>query len=217
MAMAACGGGGGDGDGDGDGSTPTDPNKIFSLNSLQSTTPGTIYTSQLTGSDTEGESFTGSINFAVRTQEMLNGILVTPSDLIISLSSDSTASTTVTTTGYIDTDGNLIELIIQTTGVTCTPVTPDKLPDSIKIGDFGILSTLICSDNTTQERNWRVEDASNGNIRIVSNGTIKNENNTFISTTDITYTIDGNGNIIGFKSVTTLYANNYTLTTESMY
>jgi hypothetical protein len=98
---------------------------------------------------------------------LLNGVLVTPQDLIINLSGGG-ISVTVTGTNNIDTSGNTISTVIQTTGLTCTPVSPDNIPTTVKIGDFGILSTRVCSDNTTQEGNWRVVDAGNGRINVIS-------------------------------------------------
>jgi len=209
FVLSGCGGGGGGSNSTS--TTPTDPAQSFSLASLQSTTVGTVYSAQLTGSDSDGVSFSGSLSMANRTQIMLGGVLVTPSDMIFSLTGGG-GSVTVTGTSYVDTSGNLISLYLQTTGMTCTPVSPDSMPLSVKIGDFGILSTFTCSDNTTQERSWRVEDAGNGNIRIISNGTSKDRFNTITDVTDVIFTIDGGGNIIAFKTVTTLFPSNYTLT-----
>ena len=209
LLISACGGGGSPS------STPTDPNQTFSLAKLQSTTLGTVYSTQITGSDSNGTSYTGSISLANRAQEMLNGVLVTPRDLLISLSGGGT-STVVTGTSYVDTSNNLIAVIIQTTGLVCTPVSPDNIPTTVKIGDFGILSTMTCDDNTTQARNWRAEDAGNGNIKIVSNATVKDQFNVIISVADVTFTLDSSGNIIAFKAVVTINASNFTLTYSSI-
>lgn len=213
LVISACGDSGGS-----DGGTttiPTDPNQSFSLSQLQSTTLGTVYSTQLTGSDSNGVTYSGSFAIANRAQIMLGGVLVTPHDLIISLTGGG-SSFTVTGTSNVDTSGNLISIVIQTTGLTCIPVSPDSMPTSVKIGDFGILSTLNCSDNTTQERNWRIEDAGNGNVRVISNGTIKNQFNAIVSVTDVTFTIDVGGNIVAFKTVSTQSFNNFTLTYESV-
>lgn len=209
LVLSACGGGGG-----GNSTTPTDPNQIFSLTKLQSTALGTVYSAQLTGSDSNGVTYSGSVAQANRAQEMYSGVLTTPSDVIISLTGGG-STITVTATGYIGSSGNTIAVVVQTTGLICTPVSPDSMPSSVKIGDFGILSTMNCDDNTTQSRNWRVEDAGNGNIKIISNATVKNQSNAIVSVTDVTFTINGNGDIISFKAVSTLTASNFTLTYQS--
>ena len=208
--LTACGGGGSESDA----FVPTDPNQIFSLSKLQSTTLGPVYSSQLSGSDSNGVSYSGSIAIANRAQEMNSGVLTTPRDLILSLTGGG-SSITVTGTSYIDSSGDLIGLVIQTTGLICTPVFPDSLPSSVKIGDFGILADLNCDDNTTQSQNWRVEDAGNGNVNLITNGTIRNQFNTITQITDITYTINGSGDIISFKSVSTILASNYSQSLQS--
>jgi len=62
LVITACGGGGGGGST----TTPTDPNKSFSLSALQSTTLGTVYTTQLTGSDSDGITYSGTFSIANR-------------------------------------------------------------------------------------------------------------------------------------------------------
>jgi len=214
LLMSACGGGGGGGDST-PASTPTSPTQTFSLAKLQSTTLGTVYSTQLSGSDSDGTNYTGSISLANRAQEMLGGVLVTPRDLLLNLTGGG-VSTVVTATSYVDTSNNLISLVIQTTGVVCTPVSPNNIPSTVKIGDFGILSTLVCDDNTTQETNWRIEDAGNGNILAITNATAKDQFSTITSVADVSYTLDGNGNIIAFKTVVTINASSFTLTYSSI-
>lgn len=192
--------------------TPTDPNQSFSLSKLQTTIPDKIY-SKLSGSDSKGVRYTGSISVANRAQTTLDGVLVTQRDFIINLQGGGTY-TTITGTGYVDTNGNLLSVFIQTTGLTCKPVSPDVMPETVKIGDFGILPAMICSDNTTQERNWRVEDARNGKINFISNGTVKNQSNTIVTVTDVIFTIDGSGNIVACKIISAQPASRYKITLE---
>jgi len=142
-------------------------------------------------------------------------VLVTPRDTLTSVRGGN-SSTTVTGTSYTDVGGNLISVVVQTTGLTCTPATPDRMPDSVKIGDFDSLSTLTCNDNTTMERNWRIDDAGSGNIVLVVNGTSKNYNGETKAISDVMYTIDENGDIIAFKTLSTLPSRGYTLSYESL-
>lgn len=213
LFLVACGGGS-SGGGSSDDSTPTDPNQIFSLEELQSKTVGTIYSTSLTGSDSNGTSYTGSISAANRAEEMYGGNLASPTDLIISLTGGG-STITVTGTSYNDSStGYLLAVIIQTTGVTCTPVSPDEIPTLVKIGDFGILSDLICDDNTTQSRNWRIEDGRNGKIKAISAATVRDNFNNLVSMTEVTYIIDGNNAIVGFKTTSEL-SSGYILTYQN--
>jgi hypothetical protein len=215
VTLAACGGGdGGGGGGVGADPPPTiDPDQSFSLSKFKSSTVGTVYSTELGGADSDGFVYGGFLSLANRAQIMLEGILVTPRDVILSIT-DGGVTVVVTGTSYVDIGGNFISFIIQTTGEICVPVTPDQLPDSVMVGDFGILSTLICNDDTMRERNWRVEDAGSGNINLIGNTVTKDLFNTLISFTDTTYTLDDGGNIVAYRGVTTI--GGYTLTLESL-
>lgn len=220
VVVTACGGGGGGGGGSGGGSggggsTPTGPNESFSLAEFNSTTVGTVYTTSLEGSDTNGVSYTGSISLANRAQIMLGGILVTPRDSLFNITGGGLSITT-TSTGYTDSSGLFVGLVVQTTGLACAPVSPDKFPSSVKIGDFGVRSTLICNDNTTWEGNWRVEDAGNGEVDFVTSITKKDQFNTILQIADGAYRLDGAGQIVGFTSSSTLLASAVTVRLESI-
>ena len=218
FTLAACGGGGGGGGGGGSDDSPfvpTDPNQIFSLSKFLTTSIGTVYSTQLTGSDSNGNTYSGSLAKANRAQEMYGGVLTTPGDIIISLTGGG-SSITVTSTGYIDSSGNTIAVVVQTTGLICTPVFPDSLPSSFKIGDFGILADLNCDDNTTQSQNWRVEDAGNGNVNLITSATLRDQFNNITVTVDITYTINGSGDIVFIKIVSRDLASNFILSYQSI-
>lgn len=210
LVLSACGGGGGEPQ-----TTPTSPNQTFDLSKVYSTTLGTVYSTQLTGSDTDGFSYSGTYAVANRAQTMLGGVLVTPRDIILSLTSGG-ISQTVTATSYFDTSGYLISIGLQSEGRVCTPVSPDSAPTIVKIGDFGISSTIVCDDNTSTEENWRVEDGGNGSIRYISSSTEKDQFGSVLYITDITYVINSNGDILSFKTVSTEWASNYTLTYQSI-
>lgn len=97
LTLTACGGGGGGGSDSNSTSTPTEgASQTFSLSKLLTTTEGSVYSAQLTGSDSDGANFTGSISMANGSQETLDGVLVTPRDLIISLTPSTGSSITVT-------------------------------------------------------------------------------------------------------------------------
>lgn len=217
LIVAACGGGGGGGDDAGgiDPVSTVDPNREVSLAALQSLEPGIVYSTQLSGRDSYGTTYSGSLAMANRPQEMLDGVLVTPRDLMTSLL-DSGASITVTASGYTDTHGNLVSFTIKPTGMVCTPITQSDMPESVKVGDFGVDGTLSCSDNSVQESNWRVADAGNGNIHIITSSAMKNNFNEVVSNTDVTFTLDANGRIVGFKTVTTQLDDGFTLTYGSV-
>jgi hypothetical protein len=210
--LIGCGGGGGGGDSSTN--TPTDPNQVFSLAFFKDTTVGTLYTSNLTGSDSLNNSITGSVTFTNRVQELLGGIMVTPRDLIYSLNIGGTPLT-ITSTSYIDNSGYNVRLEIQTTGVTCIPASPTAFPDTVQIGDAGILPTLTCDDNTTFEENWRVEDGYNGKINLVTSGVQKDQFNALLNTSEVKYIIDSSNAVVGFTATSTDLGTGYSYSVRS--
>ncbi len=200
VLVTACGGGSGSenlGSAQVDETIPTSNPQPVSLARFTDATEGTIYSTRLRGSDSAGTEFDGTLSLANRAQITLEGVLVTPRDMIMSIDANGT-SFTMTATSYEDGYGNLIQIDSQTTGVSCAPVTPDRLPDSVKVGDFGILSPMICSDGTTQTRNWRVEEAGGDAISLVTNTVTKDQYGETLSTADASYVIQRDGNLAGF-------------------
>jgi hypothetical protein len=141
-------------------------------------------------------------------------VLVNPRDVLLTLSGGGN-TVTVISTGYTDDTGLLQAIEVQPTGLTCTPVSPDAAPTQVKIGDFGVRSTLTCSDSTTQAITWVVEDAGNGNIFLVTTGTVKNINGTTTITAEIVYTINGSGEVIAFDTDSRSIQENFSLNYSS--
>jgi len=177
-------------------------NPEYSLSPLQATKTGPVYTANLSGSDSNDKIYTGTITLTNNTQEMRNGVLVTPRVSTIMVS-DGTVSSTEVNINYIDTNGNLISTQNQTTGEWCTAITPDRLPTSVKFGDYGALSTLNCDNGTTIDRRWRAEEAGNANVSIVTTFIHKSDANTITADTDITHTLNDQGTIIAYEKATT--------------
>jgi len=224
LSLTACGGGGSGSSNSGGGSNNNSSTpvvvtpKTFSLQKINSTTLGTVYTAQLSGSDSDGNKYTGTVSMANRAEQVLNGVMVTPRDLLLSITpvGGSTPSITSLGTSYVETaTGNLIGLFVQsTTNVTCVSLSPYHMPASVKVGDFETSATLSCNDGTTQEGVWRAEDAGSGNVRVTLSATTK-KSSVVINTSDTSYTIDSAGTILSVKQVIALSASGFTLTLTS--
>jgi hypothetical protein len=210
MSLMACGSSGGD---DSE-STPTSPTQTFDVSKIYNTTLGTIYSTQLTGSDSNGTSYSGFFSVANRAQTMLGGVLVTPQDSLLNLT-DGTSSSTSTATTNFDTSGNRISIENQTTGLACIPAYLDSAPTTVRIGDFDTRATLRCNDDTTIEGSWRAEDGKNGTIKYITNATVKNQFSTITQVINSTIIVNGSGDIVSTKIETTIPASNYTLTYQS--
>ena len=190
-----------------------------SLSKFKSTKTGPVYSTQLAGIDSNGVSYEGSLSSINQTQGMFNGILFTARDFAVELN-DGNNFVIFSSTSYIGSNNNLLSFIFQGNTIpvqlSCTPVTPDNLPSSVNVGDFGDLSILVCSDRFILERNWKVEDANDGNILLIFNKTLKDTFNETILVKKIVYTLSSDGYIIAFKSQEKIISSDYTLTYSSI-
>ncbi len=192
--ISACGGGGGGS------STPavTDPNKSFSLQKFTPENSGTVYSSNVAGTIEDSDNsvnFTGSISVQNNPQTMINGILVTPRDVLITLQSGDIVDSIVTTS-YYDSDGYLIQTT-DSSLTTCVPITTNKLPEAVKIGDFGQFAILSCSDGNTKSIAWRAEDGKNGFLDFTEYTTVTDRYDAQLDiSSQTTYKLNAAGEIV---------------------
>ncbi len=190
------------------------PNKSFSLKKLQSTDIGSNLYFELTGSDSIGNSYTGSIRGVNREKIEKYGMEVTPFETMLSLNNGELALS-VNSITYTDENGYLISSVVPNDNLICIPSTPDKLPDFVKSRDFGMQSTLICNNETIVDRNWEADLVFGDSIDITLYETTKNSNNSIITTVYIEYTIDITGEITSIRTQTTDVYNHFTLSLSS--
>jgi len=180
---------------------PTDTNISFQLSKLNSTSLGTVYSTELVGSEPNGTTVTGTHSIVNREKIMLNGVLITPHDINLRYQSMQGITAVGDLTNNFDSDGNLISETTQDSDWNCIPISPDRMPNSVKIGESGVLSTLLCRDDIKIERSWKIEDGFNGKVNVVSRRIFKNDATEIITITDQTYSIFENGDIFSFKYV----------------
>lgn len=200
----------------GNNNIPTDANKLFSTSKFLSIDIGIIYTTPLTGSDSNNRNYSGSLSIANAAKIESGGVLVTRQSSLININDDVGTNVTLTANNYIGGDGSLISNTVTETSVTCAAESLSAIPAFVKIGDFATLSTLICNNDTTIVRSWMVEDAFNGNIRIVTSSTNRNSSNVIISISHQKFTLQGNGDIISFSAETIRTNPMFTLTLRSI-
>lgn len=201
LLISSCGGSGGS-------------NASFDLTTLKSTDTGVIYTTTLEGSDSDNVKYTGSLIIENKAPVMIDGVFATPRNLDITLVAEG-ITVSLAGTSNVDANGNLLSVIVRSTGTACTSGSPDRMPDIVETGDSGVRSQLTCSDSTTNETSWNIVENGNGEARVTSTAIIKDEFGTSVSVTDISFTINSNGNIVSFESVSTHSASNYSLSYQS--
>lgn len=199
LLVTACGGGG-------SAATPPPADPGVSLAKLQSITEGEIYATSLTGSDSNRNSLTGTFAVVNRPQAMMGGsTLVTPQDytLTVTVPGPFGGDVTTTDTGYFLDDGSLVSF----SEVDCLLVMPVTMPASVKVGDTGLIDPITCGSKVLAS-NWEVQDAGNGDIRVIETRTNTNASTSVLfSTTVITFTLNSAGDILSFNYVSIIFPN----------
>ncbi len=178
----------------------------YILNQLQTLEEGQVIYFDLTGIDSNGRSFAGSIEIVNSRPEMVVGVLatlrsfmldITDQDLptIFPLFQDNTQPRHTT---YVLDDTGLLVSLLENIGYFCTNTSPDKLPSIVKAGDEGVLTPLNCTGDWTRNRSWRVDSVEGVGIRLNITHSDVDSNGAITSITDYGYIIDKNNEIVGF-------------------
>jgi hypothetical protein len=191
LALAGCGGGGGGGTTGT--TTPTQTN--FSVAQYTSLNTGDTFTIPLTGTDTAGASYTGSIAANVVGPVTFNGKSVIERDVLINLTKTGVGVVLSTTEkGYYNSDRTLDEIVFSN-GVTATPTSTFPMPTTVQVGSFGGQS-LSYSNGNSLTSTWQVAAAGGGNVTV----TVTSSTNLSVSEVD-TINANSSGNIVSIQEV----------------
>lgn len=197
-----CGGGGG-------GGSDSPPNTtVYDISQYTSLNTGDTLSIALTGTDTSGGSYSGSIQTVVNGQTSFEGhnvIKRTTSTIMNKINQGNIAS--VVSEQYYNYDKTLYKIVFSN-GVTAAPTNVYPLPTSIKVGDEFDGQDLAYSNGNTLMSNWEVVDAGNGNAKVIT---------TTLSNTGLTDTlsliISPSGDILSTREVMNNFPSNGVTTT----
>jgi hypothetical protein len=191
LALAGCGGGDSSGT---TGTTTTTPTG-FSVAQYTSLNTGDTLTIPLTGTDTTGATYTGSIQTNIVGPVTYNGKNVIERDTLINLTETGVGVVLSSTSkSYYNSDRTLYE-IVYSNAVTATPTSTFPLPTTVQIGTFGGQS-LSYSNGNTLSSVWQVADAGSGNATVTVTST------TNLSDREVdTINVTAAGNISSIKEV----------------
>ena len=88
--------------------------------------------------------------------------------------------------------------ILGTSNSSTTTVssTTNALPETAKIGDFGIVGTYTDNAGNVSQDSWRLDDGFNGRAKLVYLSTVTDQFGTLTLSTTTTDLIDTSGNLI---------------------
>jgi len=216
LVLSACGSD--DGSGGGNTGTPTDPNTVFQTFPPTAFTLGDTTNTSYTGNDSAGGVYTATFSTQVQAQAIFLGQDAIP--MLGQLQLNNTANgafvSVVATTYYTTTAADRRYLGVDIpSGTSTVSATTTAVPQTVKIGDFGIIGTYTDNAGNDDERSWRVDDGFNGRAKLVTLSTTIDQFGDLVNSTISTSLIDTNGNSIS-QTLVIFYADTgITLTLNS--
>lgn len=193
IGLTACGGGGGSGTT----TTPTAVGTVVSLTPLKSvflgTSAGTQYSfPSLTGTDTQGRSWSGSFTVIADGATTFEGQNVTKRRSLVTLQlAGGTPVSGISTSYFLASDGSTYKSI-SSSGVTYTVTSQVPIPATANVGDFGAFVTGSGSDGTTIATTWELKPDYNG-VSILAASSIIKTGATVTATEVDSYYLDAAG------------------------
>lgn len=158
IGLTGCGGGGSE--------TPTDPNATFRLggNPLHVMRGMQV---DLTGKDSDGDAWEGAVRVRALSPTTFGGEPVTPFQGATTLTHrPSGGFAHGVDTLYVNAAGHTV-YSISDDGVECALEAPGDMPQTARIGEFGVIDAMTCSDGTRETGSWSLESAGNGRAVLV--------------------------------------------------
>ena len=195
---------------------PTDPDTVFQLFETGYFTEGYTVTTNYTGSDTSGGTYTGTYSKQTLAESTFLGQPAIPilSELQITNTATGASASAVGTEYFtpLATDRHYLGYSGDTTTVSATT---SAIPQTAKIGHFGDVGTYTDNAGYIDVQTWRLDDGGNGTADAViqSNETDQFGNPT--SSSIETVKIDENGNRLSSKIVIYYADSDITVTLNS--
>ena len=214
ILIQGCSGGGGDAPPPDDALPPTDPGTVFPLFNAGQFVAGYTDTITLTGSNTEGDTFTGSFSVQTQPESTFLSMPAIPFLTELQLSNTKTGDfvATLGTSYYTTLATDRHYLGYSNLSVTISSAVREAIPQSAKIGDFGVIGTYTDNAGNVDAQSWSLDDAGGGFANRVELSTVTDPSGKLNSSSVTTSKIDANGNLLSYKYVIFIADTNVTTT-----
>jgi len=177
-------------------SSNTTNTTAYSLSQIASLTTGHSLSINVSGTDTQGNSYTGTFQQIVEGPTTLNGNSVTEQRTLLTLTEVNVGQVSVVELFYWNTNGTLNEILF-TSGITGTCTNNFAYPSTVQIGESFAGASLSLSNGTTYTSNWTVSDGGNGNAEL----TLTGNTNTGLAEQDV-WVITPAGTVVSYMQTT---------------
>lgn len=184
--------------GGGDSTTPTDPNTVFQSFEAGVFTAGFTETINYTGTDTAGGVWSGTVSEQTQPQSTFLGQPAIPILVQVQLTNSANGAVLSTTgTNYWSTSASDRHYLgYSDTSSTTVSATTTAIPETVKIGDFGVVGTYTDNAGSVVVQTWRLDDGSNGLANIIRLITEKDQFGNLVTSSTSTTLIDTSGKTI---------------------
>jgi hypothetical protein len=211
--MAGCGGNGGSSSAPQTIPTPLrTPVNVTSTKAIftGTATAGTQYSFSLTGTDLQGNSWTGSFTLISDGITTFEGQSVTASRSILTLQKLGGAPASMTTTRYFLSPIGAMYKLVDSSGRLITVIAESPVPDVPLTGESAT-GTGSVSDGTTALIGWKLDPDVNGNSKLTFSIVTKAVDNSVVSLEDDSFFLDSFGNPFKLTVVSTTDGTTFTL------
>lgn len=179
----------------GDSSAPTDPNTEFQLFEAGSFTAGFTQTVNFTGTDTAGGVWSGVGSEQTQSPSTFLGQPAIPILVQIQLTNSANGAvfSNVGTSYWSTSASDRHYLGYSDTSSTTVSATTTAIPETAKIGDFGVVGTYTDNAGSVDVQSWRLDDGGNGLAKIVQLSTETDQFGAIESSSTSTTLIDTSG------------------------
>jgi hypothetical protein len=209
ILIQGCSSGGGD-----SAPPPTAPDTVFQLFQPGAFTTGFSEVMNYTGTDTAGGVWKGVVSDQTQLQSTFLGqpaipilsqvqLTNTANGAVISNIGTAYYSTSATDRHYLGYSDSFTSTVLATT---------TAIPETAKIGDFGVIGTYTDNAGSVDVQSWRLDDGGSGRAKIVQLSTESDQFGTLELSTTTTTLIDTSGNTISRTLVIFFADINVTLT-----
>ncbi|PCJ83691.1 MAG: hypothetical protein COA54_15050 [Thiotrichaceae bacterium] len=209
IAIQGCSSGGGD-----SAPPPTAPDTVFQLFPSNAFTTGSTDTINYTGTDTKGGVWNGTISSQVQSQSTFLGQPAIPvlTQLQLTNTANGAIISNIGTVYYTTTASDRRYLGYSDASSTTVSANTSTIPQTAKIGSFGVIGTYTDNAGAVDAQSWRLDDAGGGRAKVVQLSTEKDQFGNLDISSTTTSVIETSGNRIS-QTLVIFFANeNVTLT-----
>ena len=200
--------------GGGDSTTPTDPATEFQLFQPGAFTAGFTETINYTGTDTAGGVWNGTISNLTQPESTFLGQPAIPFLTQVQLTNTANGAvlSDIGTAYYSTLASDRHYLGFSGTATTTVSAITTAIPETAKIGDFGVIGTYTDNAGSVDVQSWRLDDGGSGRAEIVQLSSESDQFGTLELSSVTTTLIDTSGNTIS-RTIVIFFADiNETLT-----